>query len=54
MSRTRYGDVQATHICQESQAALNASDGVRADAIEDHDVFLTTLESINCVYLYIV
>jgi len=53
VARTCYRHVQTTHICEEAQAALNRRDLIRSDAVEDHNVFLATLEGIYRIYLNI-
>ena len=44
-------NIKTSHIGQETQASLDSLDGVSPDAIEDHDVFLATLEGVNGIDL---
>ena len=46
-------NIKTSHIGQETQASLDSLDGVSPDAIEDHDVFLATLEGVNGIDLNI-
>ena len=47
----RDGYIKPSNIRQETETALDRGDGVRPHAVEDHDVFFSSLESINSINL---
>lgn len=51
MLRPRDCNIQSPFISQKADAALEGCREVGADAVENDDVFLSPLESINCVDL---
>jgi hypothetical protein len=50
MTRSGDGNIQSPFIGQEAEAALNCLREIGSYTIEDDDVLLTTLKSINCVH----
>jgi hypothetical protein len=46
-------DVHSTLVGKKAKAGLLGGKDVASDTVEDHNVFFTALESINCVDLYV-
>ena len=45
------GDIKSSHISQKTEAALYWRDAVRPDAVEDHNVFFSSLKGIYSIDL---
>ena len=51
MLRSSDCDIKATKICQKSKSSRNLKIVVATNTVENHDIFLLALESIDCVNL---